>query len=615
MKKVIAFVFLIVLLVNNQLLLAQGKTPEEQAMYALSRSNFDEAIESFELLREQGGSGVNVEHSFYLGYAYFMTGNNLQALKYFSEVVENETKKSNRQSAVSCFFLGEINKGNGRYNEAIDYYKRYLRNLSCNDCLFNKERVEKEILFCETMMKLSDAGEKPVYPKSYYLNVGEMMNGEYLRLPTLSGNNSVLVFTKGSRNNLPTYSINAFGDFGWNSFDDIYMSINEGGVWSTPVCIDSQLGNNGEYVPVSISADGKLLFLIKEYMNGVGVYFSEYKNDRWTEAQKLSADYDYTLTGTCNGDDDIYYFCSSSLKKNDDLNIIACNPDLKEGRIIFSESGNGFKDSHINTKYQEDFVCYVNSEAFGKMLFFSSDRPGGFGGMDAYVSYYSDSEDNWKEPENLGGIFNTALDDYFVVIRYDNKILLCPQSMYHNGHRLNPDECFIFKEPQTPDEPLLSDNLTPNNNSELPDEPSAPSDDHVDIVQNNTEDPYVSQEVLSENEEMKVEGNQEAEFVVYFEFDKDAIDTDRYGNTLGKALNIMTANTHARVEVCGYTDRVGTEAYNLGLSKRRAEKVKAWLVKKGVDAQSIDLKYFGEGKPVSDANSALNRRVEIRIAF
>ncbi len=72
----------------------------------------------------------------------------------------------------------------------------------------------------------------------------------------------------------------------------------------------------------------------------------------------------------------------------------------------------------------------------------------------------------------------------------------------------------------------------------------------------------------------------------------------------------------ANLEVTGHTDDRGNDAYNQRLSERRAAAVKAYLVKKGIAADRIAAKGYGETMPVEDNGTAegraANRRVEVR---
>lgn len=70
-----------------------------------------------------------------------------------------------------------------------------------------------------------------------------------------------------------------------------------------------------------------------------------------------------------------------------------------------------------------------------------------------------------------------------------------------------------------------------------------------------------------------------------------------------------------KVEVAGHTDSVNSDAYNLRLSQRRAEAVRAYLIKQGVAADRLTAKGYGEPSPVADNKTAAgrykNRRVEL----
>jgi OOP family OmpA-OmpF porin len=71
-----------------------------------------------------------------------------------------------------------------------------------------------------------------------------------------------------------------------------------------------------------------------------------------------------------------------------------------------------------------------------------------------------------------------------------------------------------------------------------------------------------------------------------------------------------------KVDISGHTDAVGSEGYNQGLSERRANVVKQYLLRKGVDAGRVSTYAYGESKPVAtndtDEGRAQNRRSELR---
>lgn len=85
---------------------------------------------------------------------------------------------------------------------------------------------------------------------------------------------------------------------------------------------------------------------------------------------------------------------------------------------------------------------------------------------------------------------------------------------------------------------------------------------------------------------------------------------------LGEVVDFATQNKDANLAITGYTDSRGSDKLNQGLSERRAESVKAYLVKKGISAERITTKGEGAANPVGDnatkEGRAQNRRVEIK---
>jgi OOP family OmpA-OmpF porin len=103
---------------------------------------------------------------------------------------------------------------------------------------------------------------------------------------------------------------------------------------------------------------------------------------------------------------------------------------------------------------------------------------------------------------------------------------------------------------------------------------------------------------------------------INFDFDKAKIKPEFEG-VLDAGADVLKENPGVHVQVAGYTDSVGTDAYNQGLSERRANAVKDYLASHGVDASRLTAVGFGESNPVADNKTAdgraQNRRVELNI--
>ena len=84
---------------------------------------------------------------------------------------------------------------------------------------------------------------------------------------------------------------------------------------------------------------------------------------------------------------------------------------------------------------------------------------------------------------------------------------------------------------------------------------------------------------------------------------------------LEQAFNTLDQNKDITVEIRGYTDNVGSRAANMRLSQRRADAVKAWLVKKGIAASRITAKGYGPDNPIGDNKTAEGRQKNRRIEF
>jgi outer membrane protein OmpA-like peptidoglycan-associated protein len=102
---------------------------------------------------------------------------------------------------------------------------------------------------------------------------------------------------------------------------------------------------------------------------------------------------------------------------------------------------------------------------------------------------------------------------------------------------------------------------------------------------------------------------------VTFDFDKSKLKPAATA-TLDQVVDGLRQQSTVTYEVAGFTDSVGSDAYNQRLSERRAAAVHDYLVTHGVSAGQLTTRGYGETSPVaSNATSAgrsQNRRVEVR---
>ena len=103
---------------------------------------------------------------------------------------------------------------------------------------------------------------------------------------------------------------------------------------------------------------------------------------------------------------------------------------------------------------------------------------------------------------------------------------------------------------------------------------------------------------------------------IYFESGSSQIKAESFG-ILDTVAQTLIANQGVNVRIAGHTDSDGSASYNQGLSERRANAVRDYLVNKGVPSGALSTIGYGEEQPsvpnTSAANKAQNRRIEFII--
>ncbi|POY35996.1 hypothetical protein C3K47_12390 [Solitalea longa] len=172
-----------------------------------------------------------------------------------------------------------------------------------------------------------------------------------------------------------------------------------------------------EYLP-SLTADGKQMIFTRKEHNNEDFYTSQFINDQWTPAVKLSGNINtpYLNEGAQSLSSDGQY-----------LLLTICNApggfgrcDLYYSRLEGSEWAAPVNiGAPVNSGAWESQPCLASD---GRTLYFASDRKGGQGKIDIWKSYLQD-DGTWTEPENLGPNINTPYDEQSPFIHPDNETL------------------------------------------------------------------------------------------------------------------------------------------------------------------------------------------------
>lgn len=133
-----------------------------------------------------------------------------------------------------------------------------------------------------------------------------------------------------------------------------------------------------------------------------------------------------------------------------------------------------------------------------------------------------------------------------------------------------------------------------------------------------TENEVTVQKELEVNiSRMKTELDTKGKLTLYginFETNSDAIKEESFP-TLDEVYALLAKHAELRLTIEGHTDNVGSEAYNLQLSRDRATSVKNYIIEKGISEERLSAEGKGEAFPIADNSSTLgraaNRRVEL----
>jgi tetratricopeptide (TPR) repeat protein len=197
-------------------------------------------------------------------------------------------------------------------------------------------------------------------------------------------------------------------------YDAVMLSRLVNGKWTAPINITPELQSDGDLYISCLSADGKLLFLSKDDNYNSDIYMSSFNGESWTKTIKLNKNIDtkyWESHGFLSEDDNQLVFASDRPGGFGGL-------DLYVSHKVNGDWGPAVNlGPEINTQFNEDRPFLINNM---KTLFFCSQGHENMGGYDLFRS---DLQTNglWSKPKNLGYPINTPDDDVFFMPIGDGK--------------------------------------------------------------------------------------------------------------------------------------------------------------------------------------------------
>jgi outer membrane protein OmpA-like peptidoglycan-associated protein/tetratricopeptide (TPR) repeat protein len=615
----------------------------------------------------------NLTLNYEAGLYHLMTIQKDLAVQYFMRVYEIDPNyRFNLE-----YLIGQSYQFGMEFEKALDYYNRYKDRLSKRPNYQGRDKVDvaivdRNIQECEVGVEFIGA------PRNYSIvNISREINSEWDDYaPVLNANEDEIVFTSRRRDG----NLNENVDTDNKPFEDIFISRKVNGAWQPAENIGAPVNSEYHDSNLALSADGQTLFIYKTD-NGGDIYFSN-RNDNgsWSAPVPLPGIINSSFEEksiSISPDEKTLYFSSNRPGGFGGLDIYSA---------VLNEKGEWSNVKNlgpkINTTEDDDgpFIDYDN-----KTLYFSSKGRRGMGGFDIYRTIFDEATLEWSDPENMGYPINTPDNDIFFVSTRDGKRGYY-SSVREDGQGYDdiymitiPEEQVAQKDPdpvdpiEPVDEPVDTvETVVPQQPTKFPlryvvtavdAQTKEPVDarirlqglrDNIIVPSTNKSAGVVEFTVKEEsakdyrlsiesegymfvNQNVRLDGvsEQEKELTrtvelrkletgmvsilrnIYFDFDKATFQQESY-NELNKLERMMQQNPTMRVEIAGHTDNIGTAAYNLTLSKRRAEAVKDFLTKKGIDARRITAVGFGKSRPLAsnddeEEGRELNRRVEFKV--
>ncbi|MCP9753221.1 OmpA family protein [Ferruginibacter sp. HRS2-29] len=509
----------------------------------------------------------------------------------------------------------------------------------------------------DTTIKLKEQSENIIKEGTVVKieNLGPLINtGNPEMRPTISADGNLLFFIRQDDPMNTQYNTVP------NSQDIWYSTRDTAGKWAKAKHLNASVNASHYNAVYWISPDLNTILLKGAYRDGqyfgTGLSMIHKREDNsWTNAEMLKIRNfgKFNMTpqlGACMGHDGktlLFYMTDKKGSFDNDLYV-----SFLEGDDIWTAPKSLGKK--INLPDYNEMSPFLAAD--GVTLYFSSDRPGGLGENDIWMTKRLDNSwTKWSDPVNLGAPINTEGSEAFFTLDAGGEYAYLTSSDGAYGasdivrvkllEKEKPDPVILVsgnvynaktKEPLTAS--LVYQTLPDGN--EAGTGVSSPVDGAFKIVLPYDKNYSIRASAdkffaISENlnlDSLIKEGYKEIHKDLYLVpieigqvfrlnnvfFDFDKYDLRAESNVeLDRVVAFLNEYPNVEIEMSAHTDSKGSDQYNFTLSDNRARSVMNYILAKGIQPNRITSQGYGETKPVAtndtDDGRQLNRRVEFKI--